>query len=146
MMGLLQRVTHAQVEVKGAVVGRIEQGIMVLVGVEKDDELEHCERLTDKLLAFRVFSDEQGKMNLSVRDINGGVLLVPQFTLAADTRKGTRPSFSGAAAPAHAKALFEHMVAYARGQFDRVETGRFAEHMSVSLNNDGPVTFMLRTP
>ncbi|KPJ93533.1 MAG: D-tyrosyl-tRNA(Tyr) deacylase [Gammaproteobacteria bacterium SG8_11] len=143
MIGLLQRVTQASVEVNDRLVGRIDQGILVLVGVQKQDTENHAERLLQRLLGYRIFADEGGKMNLSVRDIKGGLLLVPQFTLAADTKKGMRPSFSSAAAPQEGKRLFELLVTLAREQYPYVGTGEFGADMKVALVNDGPVTFWL---
>ena len=144
MIGLLQRVGQASVTVDGAVVGAIGRGLMVLVCAEKGDTGREAEALIAKLLGYRVFPDEAGKMNRSVRDIEGGLLLVPQFTLAADTRSGTRPSFSPAAAPADGLRLFDHAVRHARAQHGKVETGQFGADMQVALVNDGPVTFWLR--
>jgi D-tyrosyl-tRNA(Tyr) deacylase len=144
MIGLLQRVSHASVVVDGATVGAIEAGLMVLVCAEKGDTEREAEALLSKLLTYRVFADDAGKMNRSVTDIGGGLLLVPQFTLAADTRSGTRPSFSPAAAPDDGRRLFEHVVRQARLRHPRVETGVFGADMKVSLTNDGPVTFSLR--
>jgi D-tyrosyl-tRNA(Tyr) deacylase len=143
VIALIQRVTAARVEVDGAVVGRIEAGLLALIGVEKDDAETQVVRLADKLLGYRVFADGQGRMNLSVRDTGGGLLLVPQFTLAADTKKGTRPSFSAAAEPARAQTLFGSLVDEVRRRHDRVETGVFGAEMFVSLTNHGPVTFWL---
>ncbi|GGX96647.1 D-tyrosyl-tRNA(Tyr) deacylase [Massilia dura] len=145
MIGLLQRVMAAQVVVDGAVVGAIDGGLMVLVCAEKGDTERDADALLAKLLSYRVFSDDAGKMNRSVADVAGGLLLVPQFTLAADTRSGTRPSFSPAAAPADGKRLFDHFVQQARGRHAVVETGRFGADMKVTLTNDGPVTFWLQT-
>jgi D-tyrosyl-tRNA(Tyr) deacylase len=144
MIGLLQRVTEASVTVNGEVVGAIGRGLLVLVGVERDDTAAQAERLLERLLGYRVFPDADGKMNLSLQDIHGGLLLVPQFTLAADTRKGMRPSFSCAAAPEHGRALFDHLVLRARAQHPTVATGRFGADMQVALVNDGPVTFWLQ--
>jgi len=145
LVGLLQRVTQASVRVDGRQVGAIERGLLVLVGVQKDDTEARAERLLDRLLGYRVFPDAQDRMNLSLRDVEGGLLLVPQFTLAADTRKGARASFSGAAPPEQGERLFEHLVARARIVHARVETGLFAADMQVSLVNDGPVTFWLQS-
>ena len=145
MIGLLQRVSAARVEVDGALVGGIDRGLLVLVGVQKGDDEARAERLLERLLGYRVFPDAAGKMNLSVRDIGGGLLLVPQFTLAADTRKGTRASFTSAAPPAEGERLFELLVTRARAAHDPVATGRFGADMQVSLVNDGPVTFWLQT-
>jgi D-tyrosyl-tRNA(Tyr) deacylase len=143
MIGLLQRVTTAQVAVDGAVIGRIDRGLLVLVGVQKGDDASRAERLLERLLGYRVFPDPAGKMNLSLRDIGGGLLLVPQFTLAADTKKGTRASFTPAAPPAEGERLFDHLVEQARAVHPAVATGRFGADMQVSLTNDGPVTFWL---
>jgi D-tyrosyl-tRNA(Tyr) deacylase len=145
MIGLLQRVTAAQVAVDGAVVGAIDAGLMVLVCAEKGDTEKDADALLGKLLSYRVFSDDAGKMNRSVADVAGGLLLVPQFTLAADTRSGTRPSFSPAAAPEDGKRLFDHFVRQARLRHAIVATGQFGADMKVSLTNDGPVTFWLQT-
>ena len=145
MIALLQRVTAAQVVVDGAVVGAIDGGLMVLVCAEKGDTEKDAETLLGKLLSYRVFSDDAGKMNRSVTDVAGGLLLVPQFTLAADTRSGTRPSFSPAAAPADGKRLFDHFVQQALTRHAVVATGQFGADMKVTLTNDGPVTFWLQT-
>jgi D-tyrosyl-tRNA(Tyr) deacylase len=144
MIGLLQRVSQASVAVEGEVVGSIQRGLMVLVCAEKGDTEREADALLAKLLGYRVFSDEAGKMNRSVTDVEGGLLLVPQFTLAADTRSGTRPSFSPAAAPEEGRRLFDHFVRQARARHAKVETGCFGADMQVSLTNDGPVTFWLR--
>lgn len=143
MIGLLQRVREARVEVAGDTVGSIGRGLLVLVGVEQADGEAQAERLLERLLGYRVFPDAEGRMNLSLRDIGGGLLLVPQFTLAADTRKGTRASFAPAAPAEHGRRLFEHLVEAARRAHAPVETGRFGADMQVSLVNDGPVTFWL---
>lgn len=140
---LLQRVTSAAVDIEGERVGAIGKGLLCLVGVEAHDTQATVRAAIDKLLAYRVFSDAQGKMNLSVKDVKGGVLLVSQFTLAADTRKGLRPSFSRAAPPDLAKVLYHEALDYAATQIDQVAAGRFAADMQVSLVNDGPVTFLL---
>lgn len=145
MIGLLQRVTHASVTVDGDVVAAIDTGLLVLVGIEKDDSEQKAIRLFEKLIAYRVFPDNQGKMNLSLDNIQGGLLLVPQFTLAADTRKGLRPSFSNAAPPAEGKQIFDFLNNHARQHFEKVETGIFGADMQVDLTNDGPVTFWLQT-
>ena len=144
MIGLLQRVSHASVVVGGATVGAIQHGLMVLVCAEKGDTEREADALLTKLLGYRVFSDDAGKMNRSVVDTGGALLLVPQFTLAADTRSGTRPSFSPAASPADGLRLFEHFVRQARIRHDKVETGQFGADMQVTLTNDGPVTIWLR--
>jgi len=144
MIGLLQRVTQARVDVDGATVGAIGPGLMVLVCAERGDDDAAADRLLDRLLAHRVFSDAQGKMNLDLRAVGGGLLLVPQFTLAADTRKGNRPSFTPAAPPEEGARLFEHMLTRARTLHSPVAAGRFGAHMQVTLTNDGPVTIWLR--
>jgi D-aminoacyl-tRNA deacylase len=145
MIGLLQRVSEAQVAIDGQVVGSIGPGLLVLVGVRPADDEPAATRLLERLLKYRVFADADGKMNLSLTQVGGGLLLVPQFTLAADTRKGLRPGFSTAAAPAVGRPLFERLVAAARKQHDRVECGVFGAHMQVSLVNDGPVTIWLES-
>ncbi|MBX9905595.1 MAG: D-tyrosyl-tRNA(Tyr) deacylase [Burkholderiales bacterium] len=144
MIALLQRVSMAQVVIDGATVGAIERGLLVLLGVEAGDTVAEADRLLDRLLKYRVFNDEAGKMNLSLRDIGGGLLLVPQFTLAADTGKGLRPGFSTAALPEQGGVLFEHVAARARAAHARVATGCFGADMQVTLTNDGPVTFWLQ--
>ena len=145
MIGLLQRVTHAEVRVEDRVVGAIQRGLLVLVGVAKGDDTAAADRLLERLLTYRVFPDAAGRMNASVTDIAGGLLLVSQFTLAADTQKGTRPGFSTAAAPDEARRLFDYLVAQARKAHPVVATGEFGADMQVSLTNDGPVTFWLET-
>jgi D-tyrosyl-tRNA(Tyr) deacylase len=145
MIGLLQRVTHASVVVEGATVGAIERGLLVLVGVERGDTEAQADRLLERLLTYRVFGDANQKMNLSVQDIAGGLLLVPQFTLAADTEKGTRPGFSTAAPPEEGLKLFAYFVDRAKTRHAPVATGVFGADMKVSLLNDGPVTFWLQT-
>jgi D-tyrosyl-tRNA(Tyr) deacylase len=145
MIGLLQRVSHAEVSVDDEVIGRIGRGLMVLVAVHRDDTVRDVERLAERLLGYRVFPDDAGRMNRSLRDIGGGLLLVPQFTLTADTRKGTRASFTKGAPPDMASDFFERLVAACRRGLDTVETGRFGADMQVSLTNDGPVTFWLDT-
>lgn len=145
MIGLLQRVSAARVEVAGREVGAIGPGLLVLVGVQKDDDELKAGRLLERLLGYRVFADEAGRMNLSLRDTGGGLLLVPQFTLAADTGKGTRAGFSTAAEPARARALFESLLAAARAAWPHTAAGEFGADMQVSLTNDGPVTFWLES-
>lgn len=144
MIGLLQRVTQASVVVGGQSVGAIGPGLVVLVCAEKGDTERQADALLAKLLGYRVFSDDAGKMNRSVTDVAGGLLLVPQFTLAADTKSGTRPSFTPAASPEDGRRLFAHFVAAARSRHPLVETGQFGADMQVSLTNDGPVTFWLQ--
>jgi D-tyrosyl-tRNA(Tyr) deacylase len=144
MIALLQRVRHASVTVDGALIGAIDAGLLVFLCAEKGDTAREADALLAKLLSYRVFSDAAGKMNRSVVDVAGGVLLVPQFTLAADTRSGTRPSFTPAAAPADARRLFDHVVEQARARHPVIATGQFGADMQVALTNDGPVTFWLR--
>ena len=144
MIGLLQRVSGADVSVDGACIGAIERGLLVLVGVEQSDSEREADRLIERLLGYRVFPDADGKMNLSVQDIAGGLLLVPQFTLAADTTKGMRPGFSTAASPEEGRRLFDYFVLQAHAKHGNVETGQFGADMKVTLTNDGPVTFWLR--
>ena len=146
MIGLLQRVTQASVEIEGRCIAAIDRGLLVLVGVQRGDSEREIERLLERLLGYRVFPDEQGRMNRDVRQAAGGLLLVPQFTLAADTRSGTRPGFSTAAAPDDGRRLFELMVARAAALHDPVAAGRFGADMQVALVNDGPVTFSLEVP
>ncbi|GJI95194.1 D-aminoacyl-tRNA deacylase [Duganella caerulea] len=145
MIGLLQRVSGASVVVDGATVGAIDAGLMVLVCAERGDTEKEADALLAKLLGYRVFADDAGKMNRSVTDVEGGLLLVPQFTLAADTKSGTRPSFTPAAAPADGLRLFNYFVEQARHKHKVVQTGQFGADMKVSLTNDGPVTFWLQT-
>lgn len=145
MKGLIQRVRQARVEVADEVVGSIDQGLLVLVGVEREDDRTRADKLLHKLLRYRVFSDENGKMNRSLVDVNGGLLLVSQFTLAADTGSGLRPSFSSAAPPALGEELYDYLAVQARLQHANVACGRFGADMQVYLQNDGPVTFLLET-
>ena len=145
MIGLIQRVKNASVTVDGEVIGQIDQGLLALVGVQKHDDKASADKLLKRMLRYRVFADAEDKMNLSLSDIGGGLLLVSQFTLAADTQKGARPSFSSAASPDLGRELFEHVVNQARTQHPVVQTGRFGADMQVSLLNDGPVTFWLET-
>lgn len=146
MIALLQRVTSAKVEVEDRIVGEIGPGLLVLVGVERGDGQAQADRLLERLLAYRVFVDDGGRMNRSISDAHGGLLLVSQFTLAADTSKGTRPGFSPAASPEEGRRWFDYLVQAARSLHAVVETGEFGAHMRVSLTNDGPVTFWLRVP
>lgn len=145
MKALIQRVSSARVDVAGEVVGAIDQGLLVLVGVEPQDTPASVEKILHKLLNYRVFSDAAGKMNLSLSDVAGGLLLVSQFTLAADTKSGLRPSFSSAAPSALGAELFDLLVAQARARHAQVATGRFGADMQVHLVNDGPVTFLLES-
>lgn len=144
MIGLLQRVRSARVEISGAVVGRVDTGLLVMVAVERGDSEASAERLLERLLGYRVFPDDQGKMNRSVQDIGGGILFVPQFTLAADTANGTRPSFTPAAPPEQGKALYGYLVESARKRHAGVASGVFGADMQVTLTNNGPVTFWLQ--
>lgn len=143
MRALIQRVRHARVEIDGEVAGEIEQGLMVLLGVQKGDDQAIADKLLHKLINYRVFADDQDKMNLNLQQINGGLLLVSQFTLAADTKKGLRPGFSSAAPPAEGEALYDYFVKQASSQIEIVQTGQFGADMQVHLQNDGPVTFLL---
>ncbi len=144
MIGLLQRVSRAEVRVEGRGIAAIGPGLLVLVGVERGDDERAAKRLAERLVQYRVFADEAGRMNLDVREIEGAVLLVPQFTLAADTRKGNRPGFSRAAEPALGRRLFDRLADDVRAAGVATATGRFGATMSVSLSNEGPVTFLLR--
>lgn len=146
MIALIQRVSEAKVVVAGETVGAIGPGILALIGVEKGDSEATARRLLERLLGYRIFADADDKMNLSLSDIDGGLLLVPQFTLAADTTKGMRPSFSSAAPPADGERLFDFLLQQARKHHATVEAGRFGADMKVSLTNDGPVTFWLQVP
>jgi D-aminoacyl-tRNA deacylase len=146
VIGLLQRVDGAAVEVGGHEIARIGPGLLVLVGVERGDDPAVADRLLERLASYRVFADGEGRMNLSVTDTQGGLLLVPQFTLAADTSKGLRPGFSRAAEPGAAERLFGYMAKRAEKRHPGAQSGRFGAHMRVSLVNDGPVTFWLRVP
>ena len=143
MQGLIQRVKHAKVEVEGQIIGQIEQGILLLLGVEKHDDDNTADKLLHKVSNYRIFTDENDKMNLSLKDIQGELLVLSQFTLAADTKKGMRPSFSSAATPAQANELYDYFVNQAKAAGLTVATGQFAADMQVSLCNDGPVTFNL---
>lgn len=145
MIGLLQRVSQASVEVDSQIIAAINTGLLVLIGVEKDDNQARVNRLLERLLGYRVFPDAGGRMNLSLTDIQGGLLLVPQFTLPADTNKGTRPSFSSAAPPDLGESLFNHLLAQAKAVPTIVAAGKFGADMQVHLINDGPVTFWLQT-
>jgi len=145
MIGLLQRVSSASVSVDDKPIANINRGLLVLVAVHRDDEARDITRLAERILTYRVFPDAEGRMNLSVKDISGGLLLVPQFTLTADTRKGTRASFSRGADPEKATAFFDTLVVTCRLALETVETGRFGADMQVALVNDGPVTFWLES-
>ncbi len=145
MIGLLQRVSEATVSVDGATIGKIGPGLMVLVAVHRDDAEKDISRLAERILGYRVFPDSDGRMNRSVRDESKGLLLVPQFTLVADTKKGTRASFTRAASPDKGRDYFDRLVSACRNGLERVETGEFGANMQVSLINDGPVTFWLES-
>ncbi|MEG3079215.1 D-aminoacyl-tRNA deacylase [Halomonas sp. 5021] len=145
MKALIQRVTRASVDIEGDTVGAIDHGLLALVGIEKGDSQADADKLLHKLLNYRVFSDANGKMNLNVQQAEGGLLLVSQFTLAADTHKGLRPSFSSAAPPDEGEQLFNYLVARAQSAWQNVATGEFGGNMQVSLVNDGPVTFLLES-
>jgi D-tyrosyl-tRNA(Tyr) deacylase len=145
MITIIQRVTTAKVIVDNQEIGKIDTGIMALVAVEKADTQKDAQRLLERILNYRIFADSDDRMNLSLRDINGGLLLVPQFTLAADTQKGNRPSFISAAPPEKGKALFDYLQQVAMQTYPNVEFGRFGADMQVALVNNGPVTFTLRT-
>jgi D-tyrosyl-tRNA(Tyr) deacylase len=144
VIALIQRVREARVQVDGLTTGAIHRGIVALVGVERGDEEAQAARLVERVIGYRIFADAQGKMNRSLAEVGGGLLLVPQFTLAADTRSGARPSFSSAAAPAEGERLYLRFVELARERHSPVETGTFRSDMQVSLVNDGPVTFWLQ--
>lgn len=143
MKALLQRVNHAAVEVDGKIVGEIQKGMLVFLGIEKTDTDAVCKRLLDKVLGYRMFSDEHGKMNLNLKQVSGELLVVSQFTLVADTKKGLRPSFSEAGLPDISNQLYERFISFAQKEGVSVKTGQFGADMSVSLINDGPVTFLL---
>jgi D-aminoacyl-tRNA deacylase len=144
MIGLIQRVSQASVEVSDEEIAQIGQGLLVLLGVEKEDDAKKAEKLVHKMLGYRVFEDQAGKMNLSVQDIGGEILLVPQFTLAADTRSGMRPGFSAAASPYNARLWFDYAVQKTEQSLGQIQSGRFGADMKVKLLNDGPVTFWLQ--
>jgi D-aminoacyl-tRNA deacylase len=145
MIALLQRVSEASVRVNDLTIGRIDAGLLVLIGVVRGDDRPAADRLLERVLNYRVFADSAGRMNLSLREVSGGLLLVPQFTLAADTARGNRPGFSTAAEPSEAKLLFDYTLQRARAAHQPVAGGQFGAHMQVSLVNDGPVTFWLRS-
>jgi len=146
MIALIQRVREARVEVNDAITGAIGRGVLALIGIEREDTQPSYERLLQRILAYRIFPDDAGRMNLSLKDIDGGLLLVPQFTLAADTRKGNRPGFSQAAEPEYGKVMFDALLTHATKSYPHVKQGVFGADMQVSLINDGPVTFWLQNP
>lgn len=145
MRALIQRVSRAAVQIGGEPVGAIDHGVLALIGVGADDDTARADRLLHKLLNYRIFADSDGRMNCSLKQVDGGLLLVSQFTLVASTTKGLRPSFSSAASPEHGKAIYDYLVTNAKATWPRVATGRFGADMQVSLTNDGPVTFLLET-
>lgn len=144
MLALIQRVSQAAVVVDGETIGEIGRGLLVFLGVERGDDEARARRLCQRVLGYRVFADDEDRMNLSVADIHGQLLVISQFTLAADTTRGMRPSFSSAAPPADGERLYEYFLQYAREQHDQIQCGRFGADMKVSLQNDGPVTFLLQ--
>ena len=144
MLGLIQLVREAKVAVDSAIIGEIQRGVLALIGIEKTDTPPIAEKLLDRIMNYRIFPDENGKMNLSLSQIQGGLLLVPQFTLVAETQKGTRPGFSKGMPPEEGAVLFKYLVNYAKSQYENVASGEFGAYMQVSLCNDGPVTFMLQ--
>jgi len=146
MIALLQRVSEAAVHVDGRQIGAIQHGILALVGVERNDSRKEADRLLQRVLSYRIFPDANDRMNLDVRQAGGGLLLVPQFTLAANTRKGNRPSFTSAAEPSEGQRLFDYLAEHAVREIQPLATGRFGADMQVSLVNDGPVTFWLQVP
>lgn len=146
LIALIQRVSEARVTVDARIVGSIGRGVLALIGIQKGDDPARAERLLERVLGYRIFEDDGGRMNLSLSDIGGGLLLVPQFTLAADTHKGTRAGFSSAEPPGPASALFQGLVELARQRHPDVASGEFGAHMQVALVNDGPVTFWLESP
>ena len=143
MIGLIQRVSQAKVEVSGRTVGQIDQGILLLLGVERKDDQQSAEKLATKVMNYRIFADQDGKMNLNLKQTGGQLLVVSQFTLVADTKKGNRPGFSAGATPEQGKALYQYFASYCQAQGVKCETGQFGADMQVSLVNDGPVTFHL---
>lgn len=145
MLALIQRVKEASVKVDERIIGAIEQGLLVFLGIERDDTEADADKLLKKVLAYRIFADADDRMNLSVRDVNGGLLVISQFTLAAETDKGLRPSFSGAKPPDEAQLLYQYFLDAARSNYQQVAAGKFGADMQVALINDGPVTFLLRS-
>lgn len=145
MLALLQRVTQASVTVQSKIIGQIDHGLLVFIGIEKNDVQKEADRLIERVLGYRIFEDSAGKMNLSVTDVKGGLLLIPQFTLAADTKKGMRPSFTPAAHSEKGKELFDYFIKKARDSHPIVGTGEFGAHMMINLCNDGPVTLLLKS-
>lgn len=144
MIALIQRVTYAKVEIEEQLFSKIDKGILALIGIEIEDNNANAEKLLERILSYRIFSDQEGKMNLSLRDTDGDLMLVSQFTLAAATDKGLRPSFSSAKPPVEAEQIFNHLLQYAKANYPNIESGQFAANMKISLENEGPVTFRLR--
>jgi D-tyrosyl-tRNA(Tyr) deacylase len=144
MLAVIQRVSESRVDISGETVGKISQGMMILCGFEPSDSSDTLNRMIERCLNYRIFSDQQGKMNLSLRDIQGGLLLVPQFTLMADTQKGLRPGFSNAATPEHGRQLFDELLIIAQQVYPGTQSGCFGANMQVHLCNDGPVTFLMK--
>ena len=145
MLALIQRVSSASVKISDKTIGQIGQGLLVFLGIEKEDTENEADKLLNKLMSYRVFSDDEDKMNLSVKDVKGSLLIISQFTLAADTNKGLRPSFSSALPPGEAELLYQYFLNQAQRQYDQIEYGKFGADMQVSLVNDGPVTFLLKS-
>lgn len=145
MIAVIQLVTHANIEIETKEIASIKRGILALVGIEKDDTEREAEKLSEKILNYRIFPDPDGKMNNSLKDIQGDLLLVPQFTLVAQTNKGTRPGFSTGMPPTEGKKLFEYLVDHTQKKYKQVESGQFGAHMQIFLCNDGPVTFILQS-
>lgn len=143
MIALIQRVAAARVEINGLTIAQIDRGILALIAIQREDSFDQAKRLLQRIISYRIFPDQAGKMNLSLRDIDAQLMLVPQFTLAADTKSGNRPSFSVSADPGASKQLFEQLLVHAKQEYNKVEQGVFGENMQVSLTNDGPVTFWL---
>jgi D-aminoacyl-tRNA deacylase len=144
VIGLIQRVSRACIEVDKQIISQINHGILALIGIERSDTQKTADKLLRRLLDYRIFQDTEGKMNLCLSEVDGALLLVPQFTLAADTKKGMRPSFSSAAAPEQGQALYDYLVVQARSRYTRVKSGIFGAYMQITLTNDGPVTFWLQ--
>jgi D-tyrosyl-tRNA(Tyr) deacylase len=145
VIGLIQRVNQARIEVQNQTISSIDRGILALIGIENTDREANADRLLQRILAYRIFADPDGKMNLSLTDVSGDLLLIPQFTLTADTRKGLRPSFSPAAPPEEGERLFDYLSTQAKQTYEKVQCGKFGADMQVTLTNDGPVTFWLQT-
>jgi len=145
MLALIQRVSSASVKISDKTIGQIGQGLLVFLGIEKEDTENEADKLLNKLMSYRVFSDDEDKMNLSVKDVKGSLLIISQFTLAADTNKGLRPSFSSALPPGEAELLYQYFLNQAQRQYDQIEYGKFGADMQVSLVNDRPVTFLLKS-